>query len=268
MTAGRGGGGSGRARVTWLGHATVLLEIHGVRILTDPVLRERVGVLRRRHDLPPVDELVGTEELERVDAVLLSHLHHDHADLPALRRLRRAPVVTEQDSAQWVRDNGLRAVEPDPDGWQVVGEEVQVRLVPAVHAARPMPHRPNGAVGMLVRGPGVVVWFAGDTSLHPGMADLPELAGAPIDVALLPIGGWGPRLSAGHMGPEEAAEAAALSGAATVVPIHYGTLHPRGWPTTRLGWTTAPGERLPAQVALRSAATAQVLPVGGTLVVR
>lgn len=257
-----------RVRITWLGHATVLIEIGAVRIITDPVLRDRVGVLRRRQDLASVDDLLRMDELGRVDAVMLSHLHHDHADLPSLRRIGRAPVMTARDNARWVRRQGLAALGLDPHGWHVVAQDVQVRAVPAVHAARPMPHRPNDAVGMLVRGQGVVIWFAGDTSLYPGMVDLPDLAGAPIDVALLPIGGWGPRLSAGHMGPAEAADAAARSGAATVVPIHYGTLHPRGWPAGRLGWSAAPGELLPAMVAERSSATAEVLPVGGSLILR
>ena len=261
MTAPGPGAAAGRVRVTWVGHATVLLEIGRTRILTDPVLRERMGPLRRRRDLLPVDD-VGV-----VDAVLLSHLHHDHADLPSLRRLEEAPVLSAAENAAWVRRQGLRAPALDPTRWHAVGEDVEVRIVPAVHDARPMPHRPNGAVGMLVRGHGVVVWFAGDTALYPAMADLPELAGARVDLALLPVGGWGPRLSAGHMGPEEAARAAELAGAYSVVPIHYGTLHPRGWPATRLDWTTEPGRRLPAALAEHSDARAHVLAVGASLTV-
>lgn len=246
-------------RVTWLGHATVLIEVAGSRIVTDPVLRERVGLLRRRRDLGRVQD-VGD-----VDAVLLSHLHHDHADLPSLRGLRGAPVVAEAANARWLRQRGLVAPEVEPDRWHRISEDVEVLLVPARHSARPMPHRPNGAVGMLVRSPGAVIWFAGDTSLYPEMADLPRRAEAPIDLALLPIGGWGPRLSPGHMGPSEAAEAAARSGARAVVPIHYGTLHPRGWPTSRLDWTTAPGDLLPGRLAERCGASVHVLPVGATL---
>lgn len=248
--------------MTWLGHAGALIEINGTRLVTDPVLRERAGMLRRRRGLPPVADLAP------VDAVLLSHLHHDHADLPSLRAVEGAPVLTEPGNAAWVRARGLPAPTLDPARWHRVDDDVQVRLVPAVHTARPMPHRPNGAVGMLVRGAGVVIWFAGDTALYPRMADLPDIAGAPVDLALLPIGGWGPRLSAGHMGPEEAAAAAALVGARAVLPIHFGTLHPRGWPSRRLDWTTAPGDRFPAALAARSPATACVLPVGGSLTLR
>ena len=148
------------------------------------------GPLRRRRDLPV------QQHVDDVDAVLLSHLHHDHADLPSLRRARpragrhrpRQPALARQAHA------GCRPTRP-PTTWHPVGPGVEVLLVRADHEARPMPHRPNGATGMLLRGGGVVVWFAGDTSLHPDMALLPELAGAPVDLALLPVGGWGPRLS-------------------------------------------------------------------------
>jgi L-ascorbate metabolism protein UlaG (beta-lactamase superfamily) len=249
-------------RVTWLGHATLVLDLGGVRILTDPVLRHRLGALRRRRDLPVHRHVTD------VDAVLLSHLHHDHADLPSLRRVGHAPVLTEPGNAAWAVGQGLEAPELDPGRWWSVGDGVEVRLVRADHSARPMPHRPNGAVGMLVRGGGVVVWFAGDTSLHPEIVDLPEIAGAPIDVALLPVGGWGPRLSPGHMGPSEAAEAAARCGALNVVPIHFGTLHPGAWPQSRLEWTTAPGERLVEVLPEWSDAAAHLLPVGGAVTIR
>ena len=208
-------------RATWLGHASVLLDIGGVRILTDPLLRPRLGPLRRRHDLPL------HRHVDDVDAVLLSHLHHDHADLPSLRRLGQVPVYTDPVNLPWLDKHRLGVGDAATDTWHPVGPGVEVLLVRADHEARPMPHRPNGTTGMLVRGAGVVVWFAGDTSLHPDMDLLPQLAGGPIDLALLPVGGWGPRLSPGHMGPQEAAEAAVRSGARHVVPIHYGTLHPQ-----------------------------------------
>ncbi len=249
-------------RVTWLGHSTLVLDLGGVRLLTDPVLRPRLGVLRRRKDLPV------HPHVSDVDAVLLSHLHHDHADLPSLRRVAHAPVLTDPANAVWARSQGLHAPEVAAGEWWPVGTGAEVRLVRADHAARPMPHRPNGAVGMLVRGGGVVVWFAGDTSLHPEIVDLPRIAGAAIDLALLPVGGWGPRLSPGHMGPSEAAEAAALCDARNVVPIHFGTLHPGAWPESRLSWTTAPGQRLLEVLPGWSDATPHLLPVGGAVTIR
>ena len=246
-------------RATWVGHSTVLLELGGLRLLTDPLLRRRVGPLRRRRDLPvqhPVDD---------VDVVLLSHLHHDHADLRSLRRVGRVPVVTDPANLPWLDKHDLVPGAASYDAWLPLAPGVEVLLVRADHEARPMPHRPNGASGMLLRGGGVVVWFAGDTSLHPDMVRLPELAGAPVDLALLPVGGWGPRLSAGHMGPVQAADATARCGARHVVPIHYGTLHPTGWPTSRLEWTTDPGRQFVAVLPDWSDATAHVPPVGGAV---
>lgn len=247
---------------TWLGHSTVLLRLGGVRVLTDPLLRRRVGALSRRRDL------TVHRHVDEVDVVLLSHLHHDHADLPSLRRLGHVPVVTDPANASWVERQDLGVADASAREWRAVAPGVEVLLVRADHDARPMPHRPNGATGMLLRADGVVVWFAGDTSLHPDMAQLPELAGAPVDLALLPVGGWGPRLSPGHMGPTEAAEAAARAGARHVLAIHYGTLHPVGWPSSRLDWTTSPGRRLQQVLPERCDAVAHVPPVGGAVTVR
>jgi L-ascorbate metabolism protein UlaG (beta-lactamase superfamily) len=246
-------------RATWLGHSGLVLDLGGARLLTDPLLRTRLGVLRHRADLP------AHRHVDDVDAVLLSHLHHDHADLPSLRRLGHAPVLTHPVNVPWLERQRLGALEAPPDAWVRVAPGVEVLLVRADHEARPMPHRPNGATGMLVRGGGVVVWFAGDTSLHDDMALLPELAGAPVDLALLPVGGWGPRLSPGHMGPAEAVEAAARAGARHVLPIHYGTLHPAGWPTARLAWTLEPGLRFAEALERDTDAVALVPPVGGAV---
>jgi L-ascorbate metabolism protein UlaG (beta-lactamase superfamily) len=247
---------------TWLGHSTVLLEIGGLRVLTDPLLRRRLGGLRRRKDL------TVHRHVDEVDVVLLSHLHHDHADLPSLRRLGHVPVVTDPANTAWVERQGFDVGEAAAEEWRPLGPGVEVLLVRADHDARPMPHRPNGATGMLLRGGGVVVWFAGDTSLHPDMHLLPELAGAPIDLALLPVGGWAPRLSPGHMGPADAAEAARIAQAHHVLAIHYGTLHPAGWPPGRLDWTTLPGRQLLEVLPERSDATPHVPAVGGGVTVR
>ena len=210
--------------MTWLGHSTVVLDIAGHRIVTDPLLGRHGGFLRRRGDRPRPDTWTGS------DAVLLSHLHHDHAELRSLRLLDGVPVLTGPANAEWLRGKGLNGLGLG-DSWHELGDGVAVRLVRAVHHARPMPHRPNDAHGHLVRAPEGTVWVAGDTSLYDEMADLPALAGGEhIDLAFVPIGGWGPRLSPGHLGPEEAAEACARARVRWVVPVHWGTLHP---PTMR-----------------------------------
>jgi L-ascorbate metabolism protein UlaG (beta-lactamase superfamily) len=230
--------------VTWLGHATVVLDLDGVRLVADPLLRRNAGLLVRRGERPSEQAWTGA------DAVLLSHLHHDHAELASLRLLGDVPVITAPANAAWVTRRGLNGVGPDEDQWTAVGgAEVTVRLTPAVHDARPMPHRPNAASGHLVRGPSGIVWLAGDTELFDGMEDLAHLAGGPIDLALVPIGGWGPRLSPGHMGPVEAAIACRRVGARHAIPVHWKTLHiPAGqvWPA---GWMDAGGPAFAAALA-------------------
>ena len=228
-------------RLTWLGHATVVIDMDGVRLLTDPLLARHAGLLRRPEPRP------DPEAWRNPDAVLISHLHLDHADLSSLRRVRRTPVLTAPVNARWVaRRVGSPIVDLADGVWTPVrapGSDdggVEVRLVRADHGARPMPHRPNASDGHLIRGAEGIVWFAGDTSLYPEMVDLPELAGGPVDVALLPIAGWGPRLSAGHMGPAEAVEACLRVRPRAVLPIHYGTLHPPGFSVTKLAWMQRP----------------------------
>jgi L-ascorbate metabolism protein UlaG (beta-lactamase superfamily) len=112
-----------------------------------------------------------------------------------------------------------------------------------------MPHRPNDTHGFLLRTPSAVVYFAGDTSLYDEMAELPDLAGAPVDVALMPIAGWGPRLSRGHMGPTDAAEACRLMNARAVVPIHHGTLHATGHHLIGLDWMHRPAEHFAQELS-------------------
>jgi L-ascorbate metabolism protein UlaG (beta-lactamase superfamily) len=219
-------------RLTWLGHATVVLELDGVRLLTDPLLRARAGPLRRRGPAPT------SADVADVDAVLISHLHHDHAELTSIRMLPDLPLLTGPHNAAFLRKRKLTGVGLADTWWEAGpdGSGVEVRLVRADHHARKMPHRPNDAYGHLVRTPTWRVWLAGDTSLYPEMVELPDLAGGPIDLAVVPVGGWGPRLSGGHMDPEQAARACAVVGARAAVPYHWGTFYvpsqrntPRGW---------------------------------------
>jgi L-ascorbate metabolism protein UlaG (beta-lactamase superfamily) len=210
----------------------VVIEIGAVRLLTDPLLFRHVPPLRRRWSKPDPARWADS------DAVLLSHLHHDHAELRSLRLLDSAPIVTAPANAEWLRRKGLSYAVGLGDEWYDVGDSgVCVRLVPAVHGARPMPHRPHAANGHLIRSADhTVVWAAGDTELFEDMAELSRWAGHKLTAALVPIGGWGPRLSEGHLDPEEAAAACALADPDWVLPVHWGTLHlpgggqiPRGW---------------------------------------
>lgn len=217
-------GAGGADRIAFLGHATVLIELEGVRLLTDPVLRGRVAHLRRQAPAPR-EELFGN-----LDAVLISHAHHDHLDLASLRRLGDdTPLVVPRGAGAWLEKRGFGTVTELSvgEGTQVDGPAhngtLEVRAVQADHDAR----RPGGpradAVGYLVKG-ARGVYFAGDTALYPEMANLAPC----LDIALVPVAGWGPKLGPGHMGPLEAAEAVALMCPRVAIPIHWGTLLPIG----------------------------------------
>jgi L-ascorbate metabolism protein UlaG (beta-lactamase superfamily) len=206
-------------RVTYVGHATVLVELDGARLLTDPVLRGRVGPLRR-HGAPPAPGLTAS-----LDAVLISHLHHDHADLPSLRRIDRdVPVLVAPGGGAFLARHGFSAVTELAPGESARVGAVTVTATEALHPGGGRFERDSEAVGFLLAGGGRRIYFAGDTDLFDGMEDL----GSGLDLALLPIWGWGTNIGEGHLNPERAARAAALLAPRVAVPIHWGTLYPLG----------------------------------------
>jgi len=217
-------------RVTYVGHATVLVELDGTRLLTDPVLRGRVGPLRR-HGAPPAPGLT-----ERLDAVLISHLHHDHADLPSLRGIGRGvPLLTSPGGGEFLARHGFGEVTELAPGESAPVGEVTVTATEAWHPGGGRFERESEAVGFLLSGHRRV-YFAGDTDLFDGMEGL---AGE-LDLALLPVWGWGPSLGPGHLDPERAARAATLLSPQIAVPIHWGTLYPLGLARLRPGPLNAP----------------------------
>ena len=208
-------------RLTYLGHATVLIEMDGVRVLTDPLLRHRTGHLRRH--APPIDPL----RHRRVDAVLISHLHWDHLDLPSLRMVgRQARLIVPRGAGRALRRWGFQRVEEIDAGEATHVGPLRVEATKARHAGFRPPFGPHTAcLGYVARG-SRGVYFAGDTDLFPEMASLGGL-----DAALLPVWGWGPTLGAGHLDPRRAAEALTLLRPRLAVPIHWGTFCPIG-----MGW--------------------------------
>jgi L-ascorbate metabolism protein UlaG (beta-lactamase superfamily) len=206
-------------RLTYVGHATVLVELDGTRILTDPVLRARIAHIRRQVPMPEMDRLVP------LDAVLISHAHGDHLDLPSLRLVAGGTtVVAPRGCGALLRRVGARQIVELAEGERCRAGSVTVEAFRADHDGRRHPlARRTAALGYLLTGT-ARVYFAGDTDLFAGMA---QLAGR-VDVACLPVAGWGPRLPAGHLDPASAARAAAIIGPAVAVPIHWGTMRSVG----------------------------------------
>lgn len=206
-------------RITYVGHATVLADLDGVRLITDPVLRTRVGPLRR-HGAPPAPGVT-----EGLDAVLISHLHHDHADLPSLRGIGRGvPLLVPRGARGFFERRGFSAVSELALGECGRIGEVTVTAVEARHPGKRPLERDSDAIGFLIASRRRRIYFAGDTDLFEGMEGLAE----GLDLALLPIWGWGPSIGPGHLDPERAARAASLLSPRVVVPIHWGTLYPLG----------------------------------------
>jgi L-ascorbate metabolism protein UlaG (beta-lactamase superfamily) len=218
--------------LTYVGHGTVLIDVDGVRLLTDPFLRNRIGPLVR-HGAAPAP---GTKDA--LDAVLISHLHRDHADLGSLRRLgREVPLLVPPGSRGFFERRGFRSVtELAPGECSRVGA-LTVTAVEARHdAGRRRFAKEAQAIGFLVRG-SRSVYFAGDTDFFAGMRDLDPA----LDLALLPVWGWGPNLGAGHLDPATAAHAAAAISPRLAVPIHWGTLYPLGLDRLKGGPLRRPG---------------------------
>jgi L-ascorbate metabolism protein UlaG (beta-lactamase superfamily) len=249
-------------QVTWWGHSTFTLEEDGVRLLTDPVLGDRVGRLRRRRGPVPAPEAL------RADAVLVSHLHFDHLDGPSLRRLPpTVPLVVPPGARALLHHLGVRTaarcVELAP-GAEAEVAGLRLRAVPAAHDGRRLPwswYR-GPALGYVVSGRSAT-WFAGDTDLFDGMASLGRL-----DLALVPVGGWGPILGPGHLDPARAAEAVRRARPRVTVPMHFGTFWPPGCAALRPRQFLGPGEEFRRRCAAVAPATAvRVLAPGGSVTV-
>ena len=212
----------------------MLIEHGGVRLLTDPVLRGRIMHIRRHGPIP--------ETPASIDAVLVSHLHYDHLDLPSLRRMGTlVPVVASRGAGAFLRKAGFVDVDELQAGESTAVGAVTVTATPAEHDSARRPFGPSAEpLGFVSRTPDRSVYFAGDTDLFSAMEEI-----GPVDVALLPVAGWGPKLPAGHLNPHSAARAAALIRPRVAIPIHWGTLH-----SARVGaWFRDPPHLFADQVA-------------------
>jgi L-ascorbate metabolism protein UlaG (beta-lactamase superfamily) len=232
----------GALELRFLGHATVALHLDGIDLLTDPVLRRRVAHLR--HHQPHVVDPEPTAP----GAVLISHIHQDHLDLPSLARFSRGThLIVPRGAGRMLERRGYTAIEELEEGSATSVGAIRIRATHARHHGRRPPFGPTAAcLGYVVEGTRRI-YFAGDTALFPGMAAL-----GPIDVALLPIWGWGGRLGPGHLDPLSAAEALALIRPSVAVPIHWGSLFPLALARGRQRHLTEPPRRFAAAAASRA----------------
>ena len=215
----------GRLRVTLINHATTLIQIDGLNLLTDPIWSERCSPVTfagpRRHRPPGI----RFEDLPKIDAVLVSHNHYDHLDTPTLRRLR-APIITPLGNDRLLRRHGIKEVTP-LDWW--IGTPIgraSITVVPAQHfSARGLSDRnANLWGGFVIRSASGTVFFAGDTGWGWHFAEVAKRF-APIRLAIFPIGAYEPRwfMKPAHINPAEAVDAHLTMKAGTSIPMHYGT---------------------------------------------
>jgi L-ascorbate metabolism protein UlaG (beta-lactamase superfamily) len=215
--------GAQRPAVTWVGHATFLVQLGGLSVLTDPVLSERIAVTIPRNVRPGL----SYEALPKVDAVVLTHNHYDHMDAPTLQRL--GPAVryfVPEGLGSWFRKNGLPQV-TELRWWQQAQlGALSLTFVPAQHWSRRSLSDTNETLwgGFVLEGGGRRVYHSGDTAWFEGFRDIGARCG-PVDAALLPIGAYDPRwfMRAQHMNPEDAVEAFLALGARRFVAMHWGT---------------------------------------------
>ena len=221
----------GQLRTTFVGHSTVLIQIEGLNILTDPIWSQRASPVSwagpRRHRLPGL----RFEDLPPIDAILLSHDHYDHLDAPTLRRLARdhsPEIFCPLGVAKLLRTLGF-AQPHERDWWGTAEWSPGMRLhcLPARHFSGRSPFDRNRTLwcSWLVESASGNVYFGADTGFGPHFSEIAR-SFPPPRLALLPIGAFRPEwlMSPVHMSPEEAYEAHKLLGAETSVAIHYGTL--------------------------------------------
>jgi L-ascorbate metabolism protein UlaG (beta-lactamase superfamily) len=229
-TQGRPGVRTSTGTLTWWGHSTMSCVDGGLTVLFDPVLTARVGHLRRvRGPVPPA-------HAAEADIVLISHLHPDHTHLPSLRLIPASAVLIAPAGSRRLlkpvtaRGTRLREVEP---GDVLTFGELKIRILAADHDGRRHAgsrHR-GPALGFLVEG-SRRWWYPGDTGPQLRLEEV-----ADVDVALVPVGGWGPSIipghEQGHLDAEQAAAAVGRTQPHHVVPVHWGTWWPIGLPQRR-----------------------------------
>lgn len=233
-------------RLTWLGHSTVLIEIDGVRLLTDPVWGHRASPFRLLGPARFQPVPVRLRDLPPVNAVLISHDHYDHLDFPTIRTLGRhtaVPMVTSLGVGAHLEAWGVQPERiTELDWWQshrLPGTDVVVTAAPSQHfSGRGLQGR-NATLwsSFAIRSPRHAVFFSGDTGLSRDYETIRDRLG-PFDVVMLEVGAWHPSWGDMHLGPLNALQAHQWLGGGALLPIHWGTfclaMHPWDEPVETL----------------------------------
>jgi L-ascorbate metabolism protein UlaG (beta-lactamase superfamily) len=258
-------GDSRHASITWIGHASFLVQLGGRWILLDPVFSERIGWLYPRHTAPGMT----SDRLPPIDFVCVSHNHYDHLDLPSIEALPRTAtvIVPKGLGSIFVKREFARVVELE--WWETaMVNSLRVTLVPACHWSKRRMFDTNRTLwgGFVLEDDEYSVYFAGDTAWFDGFAEIGRRFPG-LDAALLPIGGYDPAwfMEHNHLNPEQAGRAFLECGARVMVPMHWGcfalTDEPLLEPVERLkAWCTA--SALPPDRRLEVLAVGESLELG------
>ncbi|HEU5135709.1 MAG TPA: MBL fold metallo-hydrolase [Steroidobacteraceae bacterium] len=247
--------GSG-LRATWLGHSTVLIEIDGWRVLTDPVWGPRASPSRflgpKRFQPVPI----SLRELPPLDAVIVSHDHYDHLDYTTMRQMRKAsvPIITSLGVGAHLEAFGIQPARiVELDWWEshrVPGTDLTLTAGPSQHFSGRGLKDGNKTLwsSFVIQSQRHRVFFSGDTGATPQHAEIRERLG-PFDLVMLEVGAWHPAWGNIHLGPANALAAHALLGGGPLLPVHWGTfnlaLHPWDEPAETLaGLAPQTGVRL------------------------
>lgn len=209
--------------LTWIGHASFLIQLGGRSALVDPVLSDRLSAVVRRNVAPGLD----WPALPKIDVVLVTHNHRDHMDGPTLKRLGSDPVyVVPRGLGDWFERAGLRRV-VEMDWWQEEEiEGLRVTFVPSQHWSRRGLTDMNASWwgGYVLERGGLRVYHSGDTAWFDGFSLIGKRCGD-IHAAMLPIGAYAPRwfMRPQHMDPADAVRAFEALGASKLVAMHWGT---------------------------------------------
>jgi len=219
-------------RATWLGHSTVLLEMDGVRVLTDPVWGERASPVKfagpKRFQPVPVT----LAQLPPLDAVVISHDHYDHLDYPTIRELagRSVPFITSLGVGAHLEAWGVAPERiTELDWWEsadLLGGKLRITAAPSQHfSGRALGARnPTLWSSLALRTDHASVFFSGDTGLTDEYSEIQRRLG-PFDLVMLEVGAFHPAWGDIHLGPENALKANALLGGARLLPVHWGTFN-------------------------------------------